>query len=66
MARDMERNLDRDVRALRELQNEDGGLPPCYWDHPVVREAAEGEIVIPVAVYADGAPYSLNDSVIGW
>eukprot|EP00973_Karenia_brevis_P007246 982630-Karenia_brevis.AAC.1 len=64
MARDLETNFDRDAKALMELKDQDGGLPPCYWDHKIVREAAEGETVIPVGVYADGAPYSLTDGGI--
>ena len=62
----MQGNLEKDARALQDLRADPNGLPPCYWEHPVVRDAAEDEIVFPVAIYLDGAPYSQTDSVIGW
>ena len=40
-------------------------LPPAYFDHPVVK-AAGSDLVVPLALYVDAVPYSLNDSVIGW
>ena len=29
-------------------------LPPCYTEHKAVREALDGELVVPVALYTDG------------
>ena len=42
-----------------------GDLPPCYYEHPVVVANPE-ENVLPIALYIDAVPYSLNDSVLGW
>ena len=40
-----------------------GGLPPCYYAHPVVQ--GNGCTTIPIAIYMDGVPYSQVDSVLG-
>ena len=48
---------------LREAVQEQR-LPPCYYNHPVVRSAGESW-VIPLAVYLDFVPYAINDSVLG-
>ena len=49
---------------LMEMRREDK-LPPRYWRHPVVQEHPQ-ELVLPIALYLDGVPYSQTDSVIGW
>lgn len=41
-------------------------FPPCYMEHPTVQEYGESEVVVPLAFFADGAPYSLHDGVIGF
>ena len=38
-------------------------LPPCYDKHPVVRSSVLP--VLPYALYTDGLPYSMVDSVVG-
>jgi hypothetical protein len=53
-------------QQLRDLRAKDGGLPPSYWNPPVVQGASEGTIVDPVAIYIDGVPYSHTDGVIGF
>ena len=42
----------------------EGRLPPAYWQHPVTQDARE-EAAMPFALYLDGVPYSLTDSVLG-
>ena len=39
-------------------------LPRAYYDHPVVANHGD-ESVLPIAIYMDGLPYSLTDSVVG-
>ena len=34
-----------------------------YWRHPVVRAAAAGEVVYPLAIYSDGVPFAKRDGV---
>ena len=55
---------DRTSFLVREAIHDDR-LPPCYYDHPVVRAAPPGEVVVPIALYVDAVPYTLTDSVIG-
>lgn len=50
--------------ALTEKIRE-GNMPPAYFAHPVVQGASDGEPVFPIAVYIDGVPYSITDSVVG-
>ena len=46
---------------------ESGGLPPCYWGHPIVQQRVEGEpLPQPCALYLDGVSYSNVDTVIGF
>ena len=40
-------------------------LPPCYTEHKVVREALDGELVVPIALYTDGIAHEKRDSVLG-
>jgi hypothetical protein len=62
--------VDRDASPalrtqLREAIDHDE-LPPAYFHHPVV--VAHGSMddpVLPLSIYLDGVPYSVNDSVIG-
>ena len=50
---------------LNELVPE---MPPAYHDHPIVKEArlAHEPVVGPLALYLDGLPYSLTDSVLAF
>lgn len=55
--------LDEKLAALTRA----GILPPAYHEHPVVREAAAaGRNAVPIAIYLDGVPHTLTDSVLGW
>ena len=53
-------------KIILEQKKTSNDLPPCYWNHPVVQNAAPDETVLPIAVYLDGLPYSQTDSVIGF
>jgi len=45
---------------------ESRAFAPCYYSNPVVEAGMEdGELVLPTALYMDGVPYSLTDSVVG-
>jgi hypothetical protein len=51
---------------LREVI-ENGDLPPVYHNHPVVLEwGRRHTLVAPYALYVDGVPYSVTDTVIGY
>ena len=52
-------------KRILEHKKATDDLPLCYHHHPVVSGAQEGECVFPVAIYIDGVPYSITDSVIG-
>jgi hypothetical protein len=49
---------------LRECLSSDK-MPSAYWEHPIVK-ANPSEDVAPFALYVDGVPYSLTDSIIGY
>ena len=57
--------LDTDPTILPLLDEalSDGRLPPSYHENVVVQSAAEPPV--PVAIYMDGLPYDLVDSVLG-
>jgi hypothetical protein len=40
-----------------------GEMPPCYIDNPIVKASLTS--VIPYAIFMDGLPYSLVDTVLG-
>ena len=41
-------------------------LPPCYYEHVVVRNnAGMSQHVVPIDVYLDFVPYTITDSVLG-
>jgi hypothetical protein len=61
---DYKANLETCERNLAQLKA-DNQLPPSYWHHPVVQGAALALLVFPIAIYLDGVPYSLTDSVVG-
>jgi hypothetical protein len=42
------------------------GMPQAYWQHPLVIAEGERSRVAPLALYLDGVPYSITDSVIGF
>ena len=56
--------IDEDPTLLVRLQEklDDGTLPESYYDNPVVEGSADP--VMPIAIYIDGVPYSLTDSVV--
>ena len=56
---------DNDLRGQLQYAVDNEQLPKCYYMHPVVLSAF-GELVLPCAIFIDGLPYSLNDSVIGF
>lgn len=58
--------LEDDPSVLLRLReaNEDGDLPRCYYEHPVVRNTSDD--VLPVAIYIDGVAYSQSDTVLGF
>ena len=58
--------LEASKILLARRQQQEGGLPQCYYDHPVVKSAAPGELVLPLATYLDAVPYSQTDGVIGF
>ena len=49
-----------DLIAMKASQ----GLPRNYYQHPVVQQNPD-QLVVPYAIYLDGLPYSLCDSVLG-
>ena len=49
------------VRLQEAIDN--GDLPQSYFEHPVVLGTPDP--VLPLALYMDGLPYSLTDSVVG-
>ena len=65
MTEDIE-GINASKALLAQRKQQAGGLPQCYYDHPVVRSAAPGEVVLPIATYLDGVPYSLTDAVLGF
>ena len=66
MAEDFKDNKEEILDRLETLKIIEGGLPPQYEDHPVVRAADPGEPVIPISIYMDGVPYSNSDGVLGF
>ena len=45
---------------------EQGRVPPSYHTHPVVVNAEEGEIVVPLMLYVDGVPITRRDGAVGF
>ena len=62
---DYNANTSSFQRLLAKFKS-DENLPACYWNHPVVQGALAGVLVFPIALYLDGVPYSITDSVIGF
>ena len=51
---------------LQEAIDHPDYLPPAYFQNPIVRSAREAGVnVLPLSLYLDGVPYSINDSVTG-
>jgi hypothetical protein len=50
------------VRLDEAISNNE--LPKAYFDHPIVK--ASSEPVAPFSLFADGVPYSITDSVVGF
>ena len=62
---DLAENIGTTLIKLREaIDNND--FPPSYYTHPIVTSAAAGELVLPIALYVDGVPYSHTDGVVGF
>ena len=45
---------------------EEGGLPPRYYDHRVVRTTVDGTPVYPYTLYVDGIRFTRTDNVIAF
>ena len=60
--------MAEDPSALLRLQEaiEARDLPQSYFDHPLVRDKAEDEDILPVSLFVDGVPYSKVDSLVGF
>ena len=58
-----ELNTDPTILPLLDEALSDGRLPPSYHENVVVQSVADPPV--PVAIYMDGLPYSLVDSVLG-
>lgn len=60
-------DVANDVSCRNKLAEliRDESLPPCYYEHKVVKDNP-GELVLPIALYIDGVPFSQTDSVLGW
>ena len=41
-------------------------FPPAFIEHPVRTSAADGELVLPIAIYIDGIAFAKRDSVTGF
>lgn len=41
-------------------------LPPYYDEHPVVRSAGPGEVIIPLALYVDGVGHTRTDGTVAY
>ena len=52
-------------RARLQERVREGSLPECYFQNPVVLAKQDHELVGPYALFFDGVPYSLVDSVLG-
>ena len=60
---DDELNSDPAITVKLQEAIDSRDLPPSYFDHPVVLGTPDP--VLPCALYMDGLPYSLTDSVVG-
>ena len=49
------------MRAKVESMLAANQLPPCYTEHKSAREASDGELVIPAALYTDGIAHEKNE-----
>jgi len=63
VAEDLQKNVGCRERLSALLSER--AFPPIYYDHPIVK-AHPGENVLPLAIYLDAVPWSINDSVVGW
>jgi hypothetical protein len=52
------------LRLAEAVEAED--LPPCYYSHPLVRKYGSDGPVFAYALYLDGVPYCIEDTVIGF
>ncbi len=59
--------LADDDEPLAELRRaiEADEMPPFYSNQPVVKDAAAGQVVHPIALYMDGVAFQRQDSVLG-
>ena len=54
------------MENLKDAVDEQVDLPKAYCMHPIVQRFLAYVPVIPLALFVDGVPYSLNDSVVGF
>ena len=66
----LEDDLRTNPQTLEALRKHirDESLPPCYYSNLVVQAygSIEEDPILPLGLFADGVPYSLVDSVIGF
>ena len=55
-----------DLPGLLEAALSQGLMPPCYHDHPVVRNAPVGVPVFPGAIYFDGVKFSRLENAVAF
>ena len=51
---------------LKDAVDERVDLPDAYWETSLVQRFLAFMPVIPLALFVDGVPYSINDSVVGF
>ena len=56
---------DKTLQVALASSIESKAMPPCDWEHPVVKDAGDEERVWPVSIYCDAVPYAQIDSVLG-
>lgn len=61
----IEEEFERDPALPVKLQEmcDGGGLPPAYWEHPLLK--ASDTTILPTALYCDAVPYNNTDSAVG-
>ena len=66
---ELQREFEQSEGLREQLEDaiQTGAFPPSYDTHPVVEVAAAvARLVLPVAIFIDGVPYSNTDSIIGF
>ena len=64
----VDKEIADNPEILGKLQDlvDSGGLPACYYQHPIYQQHASTGPVVPLALFVDGVPYSQTDSVVGF